>query len=112
MSEPHDIKPMQFHKPGWSLDTGKVNYAVWGPQTKVFRDDDKFPGHWTTDWIQWHDDGNAPRADWTANVNPYGLSIFAHHAHEHGDTFEQAIAKAGFPDDIRKKFEHAVKVTA
>lgn len=104
-----DITPMRAHGPGWTLEPREGQYPfyqVWAPQTRVMRDEERFPGMWSPDGIGWYSDDREPRDYWQAAITTesgYGSAC------EQGTTCEEALSRALFPVDLRRRFLQAIE---
>lgn len=113
------IEVMRFHGPGWTLDlserdeygdveTAGASYMVWGPQAgELLRDEERFPGMWSTDGMGWHPDAREPRQHWAASWQSADG--------DDGDFVTGAsagVVLAIFPPDVRDAFTAALEGTS
>jgi hypothetical protein len=97
------IEAMRFHGPGWTLDAGRVSYQVWGPQTEILRDEERFPGMWSTDGTGWHEDARPPRSEWAAAFHGPGELDGDYRSGELEEVLE------AFPPAIAGKFKQTIE---
>jgi hypothetical protein len=95
------ISPMQFHGPGWTLDTDTDGFMLWAPQ------DGSVPDPHAAGWSS----SNPPRDHWAASwhVRPpedadedWLPSPFRPGGFWRGATAADVLAH--FPDDVRQRF--------
>ena len=99
------IESMQFHGPGWNYrDEDDTLYQLWAPQDGAIPDPFDYarrqrPGYKPRDFWQ---------AAWQTSTDPYDEADMGDGYCVRAVSDDEAMAKANFPDAVRRMFKLAV----